>query len=140
MQGIQRKVVQAVLYEAIALALVTPLLSWAFDRSWYSSGGLAVLLSSLALVWNVVFNQLFEYWEARQFHRARSFNRRLLHALGFEGGLLVLLTPVIAAWLDISMWTSFLTNAGLFVFFFGYALGFQWAFDRIFNVPASAAV
>jgi len=44
----------------------------------------------------------------------------------------------VAWWLNISWWTALVTDLGLFVFFFFYALVFQWAFDRVFDVPVSA--
>jgi uncharacterized membrane protein len=70
--------------------------------------------------------------------RGRSFARRLMHGLGFEGGLVVILVPVMALWLDTSAQTAFLANLGLLVFFFVYAIVFTWAFDRVFGLPESA--
>jgi uncharacterized membrane protein len=103
-----------------------------------SSLGLAALLSTIALIWNYVFNGLFEAWEARQASRERTLSRRILHGLGFEGGLVFLLVPVMAWGLDISMWAAFLADLGLLVFFFVYAIAFTWAFDTLFGPPASA--
>ena len=133
-----RRVLQALLYEAIAIAVVGPVLSLAFDKSPTSTLGLAVVLSSIALTWNYVFNALFERWEARQTVRGRSPKRRLVHGLGFEGGLAIILMPVMAYWLDISLWAAFVADLGLLAFFFFYTVGFTWAFDRIFGLPASA--
>ena len=96
------------------------------------------LLSTIALIWNYVFNGLFEAWEARQASRERTLSRRILHGLGFEGGLVFLLVPVMAWGLDISMWAAFLADLGLLVFFFVYAIAFTWAFDTLFGPPASA--
>lgn len=138
MQGPTRKIVQAVLYELIAISVLSPSLSWVYDESLVSSGALSILLSASALLWNMVYNWGFEYWEARQQQRARTWQRRLLHSLGFEGGLTLMLLPLIAAWLEISWWSALATNLALFVFFFFYALLFQWAFDRLFDVPLSA--
>ena len=45
--------------------------------------------------------------------------------------------PVVAGWLDISWLDAFVVDIGLFAFFFGYAFVFQWAFDRVFDVPAA---
>ena len=95
----RRRVLQAILYEVFAVAFVTPILSLAFDEPATSSFGLAVTLSSIALTWNYVFNSLFERWEARQTKRGRSFARRLVHGIGFEGGLVILFIPVMALWL-----------------------------------------
>jgi uncharacterized membrane protein len=133
-----RRVLQALLYEAIAIAVVGPVLSVAFDKSPTSTFGLAVVLSSIALTWNYVFNWLFERWESRQSVRGRSFVRRLAHGAGFEGGLVILLLPVMSLWLDISLSVALVTNLGLLAFFFFYAIAFTWCFDRVFGLPASA--
>jgi uncharacterized membrane protein len=133
-----RRVLQAVLYEVGAVAVVGPVLSVAFDRPAASTLGLAIVLSGIALGWNYLFNTLFERWESRQAVRGRSWLRRLAHGTGFEGGLVVLLVPVMALWLDIAPLAAFLANLGLLAFFFVYAIAFTWTFDRLFGLPASA--
>jgi uncharacterized membrane protein len=133
-----RRVLQAVLYEVGAIAVVGPVLALVFDKPTGSTLALAVLLSTIALCWNYLFNGLFERWEARQAVKGRSFARRLAHGTGFEGGLTVLLVPVMAWWLDTTPLAAFLANLGLLAFFFVYAVGFTWAFDRVFGLPASA--
>ncbi len=132
-----RRVLQAVLYEIFAIAFVGPVLSFAFDKPPTSTLALAVVLSSIALAWNYVFNTLFERWESRQSRKERSLARRLAHAIGFEGGLVILLVPVMSLWLDISPLEAFLANLGLLAFFFVYAFAFTWAFDRVFGLPES---
>ena len=138
MSPTSRRVLQAVLYEAIAIAFVGPALSFAFEKPQASTFGLAVVLSTIALTWNYAFNWIFERWESRQAVRGRSFARRLAHGAGFEGGLVVILVPVMSLWLDISPAAAFVANLGLLVFFFVYAIAFTWAFDRVFGLPASA--
>ena len=133
-----RRVLQAILYEVFAIAFVGPVLSVAFDKPPASTLGLAFVLSSIALGWNYAFNALFERWESRQAIRGRSLARRLAHGTGFEGGLAVILVPVMALWLDISPLNAFLANLGLLAFFFVYAIGFTWTFDRVFGLPESA--
>ncbi|MCC7326826.1 MAG: PACE efflux transporter [Burkholderiales bacterium] len=133
-----RRVVQAILYEVFAVAFVSPVLSFAFDEPPASSFGLAIVLSTIALTWNYVFNSIFERWESRQAMRGRSAARRLAHGLGFEGGLAIILVPVMASWLQISLWAALLANLGLLAFFFVYAMAFTWAFDRVFGLPESA--
>lgn len=65
--------------------------------------------------------------------------RRLAHGAGFEGGLTLILVPVMALWLNTSPLNAFLANLGLLAFFFIYAIAFTWAFDRVFGLPDSAA-
>ncbi|MBQ0960268.1 PACE efflux transporter [Ideonella sp. 4Y11] len=138
MTPIARRVVQAVLYEAIAITAVGPAMAWLFDAPMASSLALALLLSSVALVWNGVFNSLFERWEARQAVKGRSWRRRLAHGIGFEGGLVVMLVPLMAWWLNTTLWAALLADLGIVAFFFIYAVAFTWAFDRVFGLPESA--
>lgn len=133
-----RRVVQAGLYEVFAIAFVGPVLSLAFDKPAASTMGLAVVLSTIALMWNYIFNALFERWESRQAQGGRSLARRIAHGAGFEGGLCIILVPVMAWWLETSALTALMANVGLMTFFFLYAIGFTWAFDKVFGLPASA--
>lgn len=134
-----RRVLQAALYEIGAICFVGPVLSLAFGKPPSSTLGLAVLLSSIALSWNYLFNAMFERWESRQAVKGRSLARRLAHGVGFEGGLVVILLPVMSWWLDITPMAAFVANLSLLLFFFVYAIAFTWAFDRIFGLPASAS-
>jgi uncharacterized membrane protein len=43
-----------------------------------------------------------------------------------------------AVWLDTNFLTAFVTNLGLLAFFFLYAIGYTWAFDKVFGLPKSA--
>jgi uncharacterized membrane protein len=138
MQGPLRKVFQAVTYEAIALLFIAPAIAWFYNSDLQYSGVFALLLSAFALVWNVAYNAVFEYWEARQRKRRRNFMRRAVHAIGFEGGLALLLIPFIAWWLDISLQQALLTDLALLGFFLIYSFVFQYCFDKVFDVPASA--
>ncbi|MCD8515256.1 MAG: PACE efflux transporter [Burkholderiaceae bacterium] len=133
-----RRVVQAVLYETFAILVVTLALAWVFKEAAASALGLAVLTSSIALAWNYVFNSLFERWERRQAVKGRSIKRRVLHGLGFEGGLALLLIPVMAWWLQTTLWVAFLADMGLLVFFLFYTMVFTWVFDKVFGLPQSA--
>jgi uncharacterized membrane protein len=134
----RRLALQAIFYELFAIILVGPVLSVLFGQSMGSSLGLAAVLSTTALVWNYLFNMIFESWERRQESKTRTLGRRLLHGIGFEGGLVVLLVPVMAWWLKTTLFTAFVTNLGLLAFFFFYAILFTWAFDKVFGLPASA--
>lgn len=138
MQGIRRRIVYVTLYELIAIAATSVGLAALSDSSLARAGVAGLASSAVAIVWNVVFNTLFERWEARQTVRGRSLARRAAHAIGFEGGLVVTLVPLFAWWLDITLWHALMLDLGLLLFFLGYTFVFNWAFDRVFGLPASA--
>lgn len=138
LQGPKRRVVFVTLYELIAIT-ASSLLFMAIGQSAGHSGGMAIAASTLAIVWNLSFNWLFEQWEARQSVKGRSVLRRIVHALGFEGGLALVLIPLMAWWFGVSLWEATVMEAGLLVFFLVYTYVFNWCFDHLFGLPASAA-
>ncbi len=137
MQGMRRKIVYVALFEAIAIACTTAMLTLTGHDSAKASAT-AVGASAVAIVWNFIFNSLFEAWETRQATKGRSLARRVAHAIGFEGGLVLLLVPLIAWWLNITVWQAFVLDLGLVVFFVVYGFLFNLAFDHLFGLPASA--
>lgn len=138
MQGVYRKIFQAVSYEAVAIFFIAPALAHFYDDGLGRSIALSIIISTVAVIWNMVYNYMFEFWEARQDERERTLFRRSLHSVGFEGGLTLILLPVISYWLHITLFEALLANLALFAFFFVYSFVFQFVFDRIFDVPDSA--
>ncbi|MBP0598069.1 PACE efflux transporter [Herbaspirillum sp. LeCh32-8] len=138
MQGFKRKFVYACLFEALAIVFTTFGLAVIAGHDSAHSTAAAVASSTIAFVWNFIFNGLFERWEARQAKRGRGFARRAAHALGFEGGLVLMLVPLFAWWLGISLWDAFVLDLGLIVFFMVYTYLFNLLFDRVFGLPSSA--
>ncbi len=138
MQGFKRKLIYACLFEALAIVFTTFGLAVIAGHDSAHSSAAAVASSTIAFLWNFVFNGLFERWEARQRVRGRNFARRAAHAIGFEGGLVVMLVPLFAWWLGISLWDAFVLDLGLIVFFMVYTYLFNLLFDRVFGLPSSA--
>jgi uncharacterized membrane protein len=138
MQGIQRKIVYVTLYEAIAIACTTAGLAGLGHHDTAAAGVAAILASATAIAWNVIYNTLFEAWEARQAKGGRSLLRRVVHAIGFEGGLVLAIVPMFAWALGTSLVDAFLLDLGLVVFFVIYSFVFNWAFDLVFGLPTAA--
>ena len=138
MQGKQRKIVHAVLFELFAVISVTFAFMAITQHGVGRSGSLAIATSLVAVLWNMGYNFLFEKWEARQITRGRNLKRRMAHTIGFETGLVVLLLPLVSWWLDINMSEALGLELGLVLFFVIYGLVFNWYFDRIFGLPTSA--
>ena len=138
LQGPWRRVLYVTLYELIAIAVATAGLAQLSGQGAGHSSVVAVAASAIAVLWNVVFNWAFERWESRQTVRGRSVARRVAHAIGFEGGLVFTLVPLFAWWFKVSLWDAFVMDLALIVFFLCYTFIFNWAFDRVFGLPASA--
>lgn len=138
MQGPLRKVVYVTLFELIAIGCTTAGLTLLSSHDAGHASIAAVASSTIAVVWNLVYNTLFEAWEARQVTRGRSVARRVAHALGFETGMLLMLVPLFAWWLEISLWHALVLDFGLVLFFLAYTFAFGWLFDTVFGLPASA--
>ena len=138
MQGLKRKIVYVSLFELFAVALTTTTLMLLAGSSGAHASVAALASSTVAVIWNFIFNSMFEAWEARQTKKGRSVARRIAHAIGFEGGLVAFLVPLFAWWLEISLWQAFIVDLWIVVFFLVYTFLFSLAFDRIFGLPASA--
>jgi Predicted membrane protein len=137
MQGWKRRVVYVTLYEGIAIAVTAAALA-VLGHSPAHSLIASMGASALAISWNLIFNAMFESWERRQAVKGRSVARRIAHAIGFEGGLVLSIVPFFAWWLEVSLWEAFVTDLGFILFFLVYTFVFAWCFDKIFGLPASA--
>lgn len=137
LQGPWRRVTYVTIYEIIAI-LASSLLFVVIGQQPGESGAMAVVASAVAVIWNVGFNSAFEWWEARQSVKGRSLRRRVAHAIGFEGGLALILVPLMAWWFGVTLWQALVMEAALVVFFLVYTYLFNWVFDHFFGLPASA--
>ena len=130
MSPVLRRIIYVTSYELIAILFTTGgLILLGFGGG--SSGALAVTASTVALVWNYFWTTLFEAWESRQASRTRTMRRRIVHAVGFEGGLVVLLLPTVAWLLHVSLLEALRLEAGLLGFFLLYTFVYAWLFDKV---------
>ncbi|MBH3136918.1 PACE efflux transporter [Serratia marcescens] len=138
MQGVKRKLVYVTAYEIIGMAISALGLALLSGHAPSSTGPLAVVITTIAVSWNFIYNYLFEWWESRQTSRTRTLKRRILHAVGFQLTLVVYLIPLIAWWMGITLWQALLLDMALIVIIPCYTFLFNWAFDKLFGLPASA--
>ena len=137
MQGVKRRVVYIGLYELVAIILSALLLCLISSADGAGSLGIATAASAIAILWNLAYNYGFEVWEKHRKLQGRSLGVRLLHALGFEVGLVIFLVHLLAWWLDVSLLQALLLDLGLLVFFLFYTFTFNWVFDAMFGLPAA---
>jgi uncharacterized membrane protein len=133
MRTARDRIRHAVLFEAAALAIVAPLGGLVFGVDMLHFGMVAVVSTTLAMGWNYVFNLGFDHallWSGRSLHKTVLL--RVLHALLFEGGLLLLLVPFIAWYLQVPLWEALVMDLTLAGFYLVYAFAFNWAYDAVF--------
>lgn len=138
MRPTTRRIVYVISFETLGIAVAALALRLMSGAPADASLGLSVIGAGVALGWSWAFNAGFEAWEARQPRRGRPALLRLMHSVLFEGGLVVILLPVMALWLQVTLWQALIWEGGLIAVFLVYTWAFTWAFDRIFGLPASS--
>ncbi|PWE40980.1 hypothetical protein C9I50_14025 [Pseudomonas prosekii] len=127
-KSITERVFQAIGFELLAVLICTPLLAWVMDKPMLEMGVATVAIAALALAWNVLFNGVFDRL-LKRYAIVRNAWVRVVHALLFEGGLIVMGVPLIAWWLSISLWQAFLLDIGVLLFFLPYTYVYHWGYD-----------
>lgn len=127
------RVRHALSFEIIGLLLVIPLGALLFSKPIEDIGVIGVVSAILATLWNFVYNLIFDHIHKR-FKGAtlKSKTMRITHAVLFEVGLLIVLLPFIAWYLNISLIEAFIMDAAFAIFYMVYAYVFNLAYDRIF--------
>jgi uncharacterized membrane protein len=129
-KSITERILQAIGFELLAILICTPLLAWIMDKPMLEMGVVTVVIAALALAWNVVFNGLFDRM-LKRFEIAHTAWVRVVHALLFEGGLVAVGVPLIAWWLNVSLWQAFLLDIGVLLFFLPYTYVYHWVYDVV---------
>lgn len=127
------RVRQAVLFEAFGLLLSIPLGAASFGFDLGKTGILAAIGATIATVWNYIFNLAFDHALKRRYGTTtKSLRLRLLHALSFELGLMVVFLPIIAWWMNISLIEALIVDIAFVLFYLVYAFLFTWCYDAVF--------
>lgn len=126
----------AISFELIGLALIIPLGSWAFSVPVTDIGIVGVVSATLATAWNYLYNLGFDHLLRRYAGTTlKTVPMRIIHAILFEAGLLMVLMPFIAWYLGISLWQAFVMDVAFALFYLVYAFIFNWAYDRLCPLP-----
>ncbi|SMF42427.1 Uncharacterized membrane protein [Xaviernesmea oryzae] len=126
----------AISFEVIALLIVTPLGALAFGKPLSDIGVIAIGGATIATGWNYLYNLGFDHLMRRLTGGTQKTPAiRVGHAILFEVGLLIVLLPFVAWYLDISLWEALIMDVAFAVFYVFYAFAFNWAYDRLFPLP-----
>lgn len=139
MRTTRDRIRHALAFEIIALSIVIPAGAVIFDKPITDIGIVSLVSASIATVWNYLYNLLFDHAMVRlrgSVHKTLGI--RVVHALLFEGGLLLVLLPFIAWYLAISVIEAFVMDVSFAAFFLVYAFVYNWIYDRVFPIPEPA--
>ena len=129
----------AISFEIIGILLVVPLGSIAFGMKAQDIGVIAILGATAATIWNYVYNLFFDRAMKRwrgSVHKTIAL--RVLHAVLFEMGLLLVTLPMIAWYLEVGLWQALVMDVAFVVFYLIYAFVFNWVYDEVFPIPEAA--
>ncbi|MCA7013719.1 multidrug/biocide efflux PACE transporter [Dickeya dadantii] len=127
---LRERMAHAIGFEVMALLICAPIGAWVLGRSILQVGALSIMLSSVAMIWNVVYNSLFDrLWPVSRVRRGLWV--RMGHALGFEGGFILIGLPLAAWMLNITLWQALMVEIGFFLFFLPYTMAYNWLYDLL---------
>ena len=126
----------AILFEGILVVLFSIVTALLFEHDLLAMGGLAVMLSLIALVVTFIYNYAFDHLDVRngRVPTQRTRGWRIVHAVGFEATLVVFGLPLIMWWLDFTFWEALIFDIGAMAAVVVYTYFFTLAYDRIFPV------
>lgn len=128
-KSLKERFLHAFLFEVLAIGLCAPAAAWAMGKSLFEMGVLTAVIAWIALVWNMIYNAGFDRVE-NHYGWTRNLRVRVLHACGFEIGLILIVIPLAAWWLSISLWQAFVLDIALVLFYLPYGFLYNLAYDR----------
>ena len=130
------RVRHALFFEIIGLILVIPLGALVFSMPMHDMGVVGLVSATIAMAWNYVFNLGFDTILRRTIGTTlKPVRLRIVHAVLFELGLLIVLMPFIAWYLGITLTHALVMDISFALFYMGYAFVFNLAYDRVFPLP-----
>ncbi|CAM5336120.1 multidrug/biocide efflux PACE transporter [Eoetvoesiella caeni] len=129
-RSIKERIVHALLFEILAIGISAPLAAWLTGKSIVSMGILTAVIAFMAIVWNMLYNWMFDNLQNR-YRFERTVWIRMLHACGFELGLILVAVPFVAWWLDATLLYALITDIGLVLFYLPYAFFFNLGYDKL---------
>lgn len=138
MRSFGDRVRHAVLFELIGLAMFTPLAAIVFNQPIAHMGVIGVVGATVATLWNFIYNLGFDQALMRLRGKVqKTINIRIIHSVLFEAGLVLILIPFIAWYLQITLVAALLMDIAVVTFYLVYAFVFNIAYDWVFPIKAS---
>lgn len=132
-KSVKERFFHALGFEVLAIAICAPLGAWLLGYPLAHIGLLTLVISLMAMSWNMAFNALFDRAQRRMGFQ-RTVAMRIVHSLLFEVGLILAVVPLAAWWLGIGLWEAFVLDVGIVLFFLPYTFAYNWIYDHLRGV------
>ncbi|KII76356.1 PACE efflux transporter [Vibrio renipiscarius] len=128
--GRLERIFHAITFEVLAVSLSIIGLAIFTDHNIHHLSGTMIVVATIAMIWNVVFNWVFDKFVPGQKEK-RTLKTRINHVLLFEAGLLFFTVPVMAFILKVGLWEAFVMDIGVTIFITIYAFVFNLTYDHL---------
>ncbi|WP_075804287.1 PACE efflux transporter [Pseudomonas putida] len=126
----------ALLFEIVGLAIFIPGSSLLFGKPLTDMGVIGIISATAATIWNFIYNYGFDRALLRlKGTTHKNIYTRVTHTLLFELGLILVLIPMIAWYLQINLIDALILDIAIVTFYLVYAFAFNIAYDRLFPIP-----
>ena len=129
-RSVKERIFHACTFELFAIVFTMLIGIFLLNKPLNAMGVLSVLISVTALLLNIVFNWLFDRFFPFV-NGDRPVKIRMLHAIGFEGTLVLFTVPMIAFFLKVSFVEAFMIEIGFLIFFLFYTYIYNWCYDKV---------
>lgn len=126
----KERLVHSIMFEMMLIVIFTLTIKYITDYEMTKVFTLVISLTVIAVVWNFIFNWIFDKYVigARE---DRSLKIRAIHALLFEIGLIVPTIPLIAYYLNISLFNAIVMDIGFIAFVLVFTVIYNYFYDRV---------
>ena len=130
------------IFETLLILMVGIALSYLTNREITDTGMLAVVLSTKAVLINLIYNYLFDKFDVRRnkIPTERNTLGRIIHAVGFELFLTLSSLPILMWWLGFTFWQALLLDLATMSVIVIYTYFYTICYDRIFPVSQPATI
>lgn len=125
----------ALMFEGIGLVFATLFAVLVTGKETHMVASMIVVLMTLAMGVNFVFNLAFDAWEhSNRPNQKRTTKLRIVHAILYEVVVVAMTCWMIAWWLGISIWLAIVLDVWISIFFVAYTFVFSWIYDIVFPI------
>lgn len=136
LRSLKDRIRYTVIFETILLTMIVPAGMIFYDRGIWDIGLLGVVLVIKAMIFNIIYNYIFDRIEARTGRVAndRPHKWRVVHAIGFEVTLAITSIPIYTWWLNITVLEAIIIDLVVTTFIVGYTYVYTLVYDFVFPI------